>query len=421
MPTTTITMTMAVRRSFAIATTLLLGTSIMVCEGQLTGMVRKRASPVLEIEDINPFSDVVALEDNMGHDPMSRRLASGSDSGGGYGSSDHKEEKYFAKHLKSDKSNNGYFKGDKKWGLKADKSKKSDKKNVYTKKEKGRLWEEDDTDYYYGMNIMFSSMSMQPSAPTPSRPSTPTTKKPTTIPPTDKPATITTPTAAPVESSNPKPVTTPTAAPVESSNPKPVPTPTAAPVESSTPKPVTPTAAPQPKTLSPTPIPSSIPTLSRADSIKATLEEVTESSILEDPTTPQGMAFEWIVKTDPAQIDPPSSSDNNDNDVAAVKQRYAVASFYYSTNGNDWTNSNGWLSSIDECTWVGLNCNGDGSIVEIGAGGELGKFYSIYLFSIIVSSVTCNAILKKIDWAPKLFVDVSSLSHIFPFYLYLFI
>lgn len=344
MSTTTITMTMAVRRSFAIATTLLLGTSIMVCEGQLTGMVRKRASPVLEIEDINPFSDVVALEYNMDYDHMGRRLASGSGSGGGYGSSDHKEEKYFAKHLKSDRSNNGYFKGDKKGGLKADKSKKSEKKNVYTKKEKGRLWEEDDTDYYYGMIMMFSSfMSMQPSA---STPTTPSTKKPTTGPPTGKPATITTP----------KPVTTPA-------------------------------AAPQPKTLSPTPIPSSISTLSRADSIKKTLEDVTESSILENPTTPQGMAFDWIVKTDPAQIDPPSSSDN---DIAAIKQRFAVATFYYSTNGNDWTNSNGWLSSTDECTWVGLNCNDDGSIVEIGAGRELGKFYSINLFSIIISSVTCN-------------------------------
>ena len=357
MSTTTITMTMAVRRSFAIATTLLLGTSIMVCEGQLTGTVRKRASPVLEIEDINPFSDVVALEDNMDYDHMGRRLASGSGSGGGYGSSDHKEEKYFAKHLKSDRSNNGYFKGDKKGGLKADKSKKSEKKNVYTKKEKGRVWEEDDTDYYYGMNMMFSSsMSMQPSA---STPTTPSTKKPTTGPPTDTPATITTP----------KPVTTPTAAPVESS----------------TPQPVTPTAAPQPNT---TPIPSSISTLSRADSIKKTLEDVTESSILENPTTPQGMAFDWIVKTDPAQIDPPSSSDN---DIAfTIKQRYAVATFYYSTNGNDWTNSNGWLSSTDVCAWVGLNCNDDGSIVEIGAGRELGKFYFINLFSIIISSVTCN-------------------------------
>ena len=365
--TTTTTTTMAVRRSFAtIATTLLLGTSIMVCEGQLTGMVRKRASPVIEIEDIHPFSTDVVLaleEDNIGYDLMDRRLASGSDgSGGGYGSADHKEEKYFTKHLKSDRSNNnGYFKGDKKWGFKADKSKtKSDKKNIYyaKKDKKGGLWDEDDTDYYYGMNMMFSSMSMQPSAP-----SSPTTKKPT-----EKPATITTP----------KPVTTPTAAPVESP----------------TPKPVTPTGAPQSKTLSPTPIPSSSTTLSRADSIKATLKEVTETSILEDPTTPQGMAFEWIVKTDPAQIDPSSSSNNNNNDdVAVVKQRYAAATFYYSTNGNDWTNSNGWLSSADECTWIGLNCNDDGSIDEIGAGGELGKFcfILIYLFSIIFSIVTYNA------------------------------
>jgi hypothetical protein len=32
-------------------------------------------------------------------------------------------------------------------------------------------------------------------------------------------------------------------------------------------------------------------------------------------------------------------------------QRYALATFYYSTNGDSWTNNDGWLSDDNECTW----------------------------------------------------------------------
>ena len=79
------------------------------------------------------------------------------------------------------------------------------------------------------------------------------------------------------------------------------------------------------------------------------LGEVTDPSGLNDPSTPQGMAFDWIVATDPAQVDPCSEID-------AVQQRYAVVTFYYSTNGMDWVDSTGWLSGESECTWFGVIC-----------------------------------------------------------------
>jgi hypothetical protein len=33
-------------------------------------------------------------------------------------------------------------------------------------------------------------------------------------------------------------------------------------------------------------------------------------------------------------------------------QRYVLAVFYYSTNGDEWRRNTGWLSDEDECTWL---------------------------------------------------------------------
>mmetsp|Transcript_11615 Transcript_11615/g.16387 ORF Transcript_11615/g.16387 Transcript_11615/m.16387 type:complete len:863 (+) Transcript_11615:215-2803(+) len=39
-------------------------------------------------------------------------------------------------------------------------------------------------------------------------------------------------------------------------------------------------------------------------------------------------------------------------------QRYALAAMYYSLNGRDWTNNNGWLNhSKSICDWYGVRCN----------------------------------------------------------------
>ena len=101
--------------------------------------------------------------------------------------------------------------------------------------------------------------------------------------------------------------------------------------------------------------------------MKNSLGKVTEASLLDDASTPQGMAFRWILDTDPAQIDPCK--------YPTLEQRYALATFYYSTNGDDWTNTNAWLSGANECTWLGVKCDEDSLVDELGAGGELSKFF----------------------------------------------
>uniref|UniRef100_A0A7S4AAL6 L domain-like protein n=1 Tax=Pseudo-nitzschia australis TaxID=44445 RepID=A0A7S4AAL6_9STRA len=62
---------------------------------------------------------------------------------------------------------------------------------------------------------------------------------------------------------------------------------------------------------------------------------------LQDPSTPQGKALEWLE----------SSINIGISTEQRLLQRYVLATFYYSTNGDDWVNNSAWLSELDECNW----------------------------------------------------------------------
>ncbi|CAB9514844.1 Leucine Rich Repeat [Seminavis robusta] len=70
----------------------------------------------------------------------------------------------------------------------------------------------------------------------------------------------------------------------------------------------------------------------------------TIKAIKEDPASPQAMAFNWLLDDFSTQVE---------NDVAQWKQlqRFVLATFYYSTNGQAWLNNSLWLSNEDECFW----------------------------------------------------------------------
>jgi Leucine-rich repeat (LRR) protein len=88
------------------------------------------------------------------------------------------------------------------------------------------------------------------------------------------------------------------------------------------------------------------------------------------------LALEWLINNDAMRLCP---SDHN------LIQRFVVATFYFSTGGDDWNecgrndsgkkrNDNGaskcedggkWLSSIPECLWRGIGCDKGGSLVQI--------------------------------------------------------
>jgi hypothetical protein len=61
-----------------------------------------------------------------------------------------------------------------------------------------------------------------------------------------------------------------------------------------------------------------------------------------DANSPQAKALAWL-ENDPQYHDY--------RRVYRLNQRYALAVFYYSMNGDSWENRTGWLSDDNECTW----------------------------------------------------------------------
>ena len=104
------------------------------------------------------------------------------------------------------------------------------------------------------------------------------------------------------------------------------------------------------------PSPPECESLSREEAYQLVLLAVTDGPVLANPTTPQGMALRFLLNDDSAQLDP--------CEVPTIVQRYALATFYFSTDGEDWENNDRWLSSSDECNWHGITCNG-GSVTDI--------------------------------------------------------
>ena len=150
----------------------------------------------------------------------------------------------------------------------------------------------------------------------------------------------------------------------ETADPTPVPVPTPAP-----------TAEEPAPVAAPTPIgrPTSD---SREDQIFLQLTAITDPATLDNPRTPQGEAYQWIVNDDPRQLEPGDPT---------LDQRYILTTLYYATEGAGWTecfegatneecgqglfpNANAFLSEESECTWgywAGNSCNSEGALRAI--------------------------------------------------------
>ena len=121
------------------------------------------------------------------------------------------------------------------------------------------------------------------------------------------------------------------------------------------------------------------------------LAEILKAANVKDfsnENTPQAQAAKWLISDDARQLCPGDES---------ILQRYAAATIYYSTNGNDWSQcsansaspcplDNRWLSSESECFWNGVACNSDSNIeaLELGAKnlqgtipGDVAIFYEL--------------------------------------------
>lgn len=95
-------------------------------------------------------------------------------------------------------------------------------------------------------------------------------------------------------------------------------------------------------TVAQSPTPS--PTTQEFASLKSLIESVSfdGGASLANSSSPQFKALAWLEGNQNLEEYP---------DWRRI-QRYVLAVFYYSTNGNEWSQSAGWLSDDDECTWI---------------------------------------------------------------------
>ena len=106
-----------------------------------------------------------------------------------------------------------------------------------------------------------------------------------------------------------------------------------------------------PPTLSPVAVTEDCQNVDREEAMLDVLSDLTPKEQLTNSITPQGMAYQWILKADEAQINPCMDPDR-------ARQRYALAVMYYSTGGDSWIDNTNWLEgSNSECQWTKVTCH----------------------------------------------------------------
>ncbi|KAL3903449.1 MAG: hypothetical protein SGILL_010441, partial [Bacillariaceae sp.] len=110
------------------------------------------------------------------------------------------------------------------------------------------------------------------------------------------------------------------------------------------------TAAPVP---GPTDAPTDAVTTTESAALATLGPVVYDSSLLMDPTTPEGEAYADVVAqglTDPQEI----------------VQKYSLLTFFHASNGDGWVQKNGWKSqAAEECSWHGVACDASGNVVSL--------------------------------------------------------
>lgn len=239
------------------------------------------------------------------------------------------------------------------------------------------------------------------------------------MPPSSAPSVSTTPSTAPSVSSQPSsepsvsaqpslpsevivtPTRTPTFPPSDTPTGSPTDKPSMAPTNVPT---ASPSSTPSVSVV-PSSLPTDYPTVSLAPTSTSTLiecqiterereilifgilDQVADSALIRDISTPQGMAADFIIHQDARRLCP---------DNAKIIQRWVTATVYFSTGGDDWikcsalgsdpcgtekpfVNKTAFLSSFNECQWAGISCNFQECVTEI----EFGKSASQLVESLV--------------------------------------
>ena len=89
------------------------------------------------------------------------------------------------------------------------------------------------------------------------------------------------------------------------------------------------------------------------------MSTVSDPALFNDPTTPQARALDWITNDDAIEpvLCPNQTGIGCSTGRDALIQRYILTTFYFGTNGENWDNSDGWLTSSIVCDWYGIECD----------------------------------------------------------------
>lgn len=179
------------------------------------------------------------------------------------------------------------------------------------------------------------------------------------------------------------------------------------------------TPAPSPE---PTPAPSPEPTVApttdpRPHDVKVfeTLTKISGDAVHVEGS-PQNKAAKFMALTDPGKP--------RDISSPLFLQRYALATMYYSTAGDDWKpclgcnpNARPFLSEAHECLWVGVMCLGTGKVVaidfleeDIGMSGPLPDEIRLFdsLMRLALPNNKITAIPMPIAYTPIVELEVSN-------------
>lgn len=124
-------------------------------------------------------------------------------------------------------------------------------------------------------------------------------------------------------------------------------------------------------TSSPTPECEAIP---RDEYLQLCLVNVTDVELLLMNTTSQGLAYEYLMSD--------SSLDVCNCDIL---QKYALATMFFATQGNNWINNSGWLVEPNECDWFQVRCdNNTRDVVKVTLGRSLDERLGSWPYDVVV-------------------------------------
>ena len=129
---------------------------------------------------------------------------------------------------------------------------------------------------------------------------------------------------------------------------------------------LSPTASPQPSRSS---SPSQSPSTTYEKNLPTVMKELaltlSNSETLNDPSSPQSKAVEWLVEDE--------LEHQKGWDVIELTQRYVLAVLYHSTRGYEWSNyaPESWFQASSVCEWSShVICNENGAISSLSLGRD---------------------------------------------------